>query len=201
MRICSIVLCAVFCTASSAMAQQAVFGVKAGINLAKINFDPEPDEDVMDFRRGFVGGLFVVAPMTDLIAFQGEALFSQKGASFDEGGDEAEVELDYLEVPLLLRVGRAPSGSTSFHAFAGPSVGLKLRARATSTFDGETEDEDIGDDVETFDLGLVAGAGVDVGRFTLDGRYTWGLRNVNNLAPDEVEIKNRVFSIMAGVRF
>ena len=197
MRICSIVLRAVFCTASSAMAQQAVYGVKAGINLAKINFDPEPEEDNLDRRIGFVGGLFVVVPMTDLIAFQGEALFSQKGAS----GDEGKVELDYLEVPLLLRVGHAPSGSTSFHAFAGPSVGLKLRARATSTFDGETEDEDIGDDVETFDLGLVAGAGVDVGRFTLDGRYTWSLRNVNNLAPDEVEIKNRVFSIMAGVRF
>ena len=201
MRICSLVLCAVLCTASSAMAQQAVFGVKAGINLANINFDPEPEEDVLEARTGFVGGLFVVVPMTDLIAFQGEALYSQKGTTFEADGDEGKIELDYLEVPLLLRVGNAPSGQTSFHGFAGASLGLKLRSTFTATFDGETEDEDIDDDVETFDFGLVAGAGVDFGRFTLDGRYTWGLTNVSSVDADEVKMKNRVFSIMAGVRF
>ena len=201
MRICSIVLCAVLCTASSVMAQQAVFGLKAGINLANVNFDPQPDEDVSGRRTGFVGGLFVVVPVTELIAFQGEALFSQKGTSFDADGDEGSLELDYLEVPLLLRVGTASSGRTSFHAFAGPAIGLKLRSKFSATFEGETEDEDIEDDIEAFDIGLVGGAGVDFGRFTLDGRYTWGLRNVLNVDPDEARIKNRAFSIMAGVRF
>jgi hypothetical protein len=48
---------------------------------------------------------------------------------------------------------------------------------------------------------VVAGAGVNFGRFTLDGRYTWGLTNLNSLRDDEMKIRNRVFSIMAGVRF
>jgi hypothetical protein len=167
MRIYSFVLCTFLCTAGTAMAQPAVFGVKAGINLATVTFDPEPDEDVLDRRTGFVGGLFVVVPASDRLGFQGEVLFSQKGAS--EDGGAGDLALDYLEVPLLLRVGTASPLETSFHAFAGPSIGLRLRARVTTeTFDGETEDEDIADDVKGFDFGVVAGAGVNFGRFTLD---------------------------------
>jgi len=200
MRIYSFVLCTFLCTAGTAMAQPAVFGVKAGINLATVTFDPEPDEDVLDRRTGFVGGLFVVVPASDRLGFQGEVLFSQKGAS--EDGGAGDLSLDYLEVPLLLRVGTASPLETSFHAFAGPSIGLRLRARVTTeTFDGETEDEDIADDVKGFDFGVVAGAGVNFGRFTLDGRYTWGLNNLNSLEDDEMKLRNRVFSIMAGVRF
>lgn len=200
MRIYSFVLCTFLCTAGTAMAQPAVFGVKAGINLATVTFDPEPDEDVLDRRTGFVGGLFVVVPASDRLGFQGEVLFSQKGAS--EDGGAGDLALDYLEVPLLLRVGTASPLETSFHAFAGPSIGLRLRARVTAeTFDGETEDEDIADDVKGFDFGVVAGAGVNFGRFTLDGRYTWGLNNLNSLEDDVMKLRNRVFSIMAGVRF
>jgi hypothetical protein len=200
MRIYSFVLCTFLCTAGTAMAQPAVFGVKAGINLATVTFDPEPDEDVLDRRTGFVGGLFVVVPASDRLGFQGEVLFSQKGAS--EDGGAGDLALDYLEVPLLLRVGTASPLETSFHAFAGPSIGLRLRARVTAeTFDGETEDEDIADDVKGFDFGVVAGAGVNFGRFTLDGRYTWGLNNLNSLEDDEMKLRNRGFSIMAGVRF
>ena len=200
MRIYSFVLCTFLCTAGTAMAQPAVFGVKAGINLATVTFDPEPDEDVLDRRTGFVGGLFVVVPASDRLGFQGEVLFSQKGAS--EDGGAGDLALDYLEVPLLLRVGTASPLKTSFHAFAGPSIGLRLRARIkTETFDGETEDEDIADDVKGFDFGVVAGAGVNFGRFTLDGRYTWGLNNLNSLEDDEFKLRNRVFSSMAGVRF
>jgi Outer membrane protein beta-barrel domain len=200
MRIYSFVLCTFLCTAGTAMAQPAVFGVKAGINLATVTFDPEPDEDVLDRRTGFVGGLFVVVPASDRLGFQGEVLFSQKGAS--EDGGAGDLALDYLEVPLLLRVGTASPLETSFHAFAGPSIGLRLRARVTAeTFDSETEDEDIADDVKGFDFGVVAGAGVNFGRFTLDGRYTWGLNNLNSLEDDEMKLRNRGFSIMAGVRF
>jgi hypothetical protein len=31
--------------------------------------------------------------------------------------------------------------------------------------------------------------------------YTWGLNNLNRLEDDEMKLRNRVFSIMAGVRF
>ena len=55
--------------------------------------------------------------------------------------------------------------------------------------------------MERFDLGLVAGAGLEFGRFVIDGRYTWGLSNINKDESEDVKIKNRVFAVMAGIRF
>jgi Outer membrane protein beta-barrel domain len=86
--------------------------------------------------------------------------------------------------------------------FAGPSLAFKLNADATGEFLGMSEDQDIDDDVESFDFGLVIDAGIEVGRLTFDGRYTWGLSNINSdPAQDDVDVKNRVFSLLVGFRF
>ena len=192
---------------SNAAAQTSpYFGVKAGVNFAKINFeaDGEDDDDFndeLDRRMGLVAGLFMVYPIRDTFGFQVEGLFSQKGAKIDEGGFEASSELDYFEVPVLARFSVPSTTGTSFHVYAGPSFGFQLRARGKSSFEGEDdEDVDIGDEFESFDLGLAVGAGVEFGRLVVDGRYTHGLSNINKL-DDGVEAKNRVFSIMAGFRF
>ncbi|HEX2339249.1 MAG TPA: outer membrane beta-barrel protein [Vicinamibacterales bacterium] len=64
-----------------------------------------------------------------------------------------------------------------------------------------SEDQDIDDDVESFDFGLVLGAGIDASRLTFDGRYTWGLTSIANTpVEDDVQVKNRTFSLMIGFR-
>jgi hypothetical protein len=43
---------------------------------------------------------------------------------------------------------------------------------------------------------------VDIGRVVIDGRYTWGLTNINrNPDEDDTTLRNRVFAVMAGFRF
>ena len=190
---------------SSAPAQTApTFGVKAGVNFANLDFDVEEINDSVDRRTGLVAGGFVLWPMQNAFGLQVEGLFSQKGITVDQDGDEGSLELDFFEVPVLARFSAPSSTNTSFHLFAGPSFGFKLRARSEFEFDdGESESENIGEDIAGFDLGLVVGAGLDVGRFLIDGRYTHGLTNLYT-GPDggdDGSIKNRVFSIMAGFRF
>jgi hypothetical protein len=188
--------------ASTAMAQEYSGGVKAGVNFAKLHFDgDEADNSAIDNRTGLVAGVFIVWPASGRLAVQTEALYSQKGATFHEEGASGSVKLDYLDVPILLRLSTPASNGTSFHVFGGPSLGVRLRARSEIEFQGETESEDFSDEVERFDLGLVAGAGVEFGRVVIDGRYTWGLSNLNTRADDDVKIRHRVFSIMAGVKF
>ena len=203
MRICSMVLAVVFVSSGAALAQEqpAAVGLKAGVNLANLNFEGDGETVSLDQRKGVVGGLFVVWPANSRFALQTEALYSQKGAQMEEGGDSAKIKLDYIDVPVLARISSPLSRGTSFHAFAGPSFGFRVSAKSESSFDGEEESEDIDDDVERFDLGLVAGAGVEMGRFVIDGRYTWGLSNINKIESDDVKIKNRVFAVMAGIRF
>ena len=195
---------------SSAAAQTgASFGVKAGVNFAKLDFSGDDDGVDFDQRMGLVAGAFVLVPMTETFGLQVEGLYSQKGAEVDSpdfGGQvvEGRFEFDWFDVPVLARYTIPSSTNTSFHLFAGPSFSFKLGAKSVFDFDGEEDEQDVDDQFKGFDLGLVIGAGVDFGKFTIDGRYTHGLTDLNDFDDfDEeiVEVKNRVFSIMAGFRF
>jgi hypothetical protein len=202
MRIHVIVLSLLLGGTTAAMAQEpAAIGVKGGVSFANLEFEGDGADVSFDRRTGFVGGLFVVWPATSRLALQVEGLYNQVGAVIDEGDVSGKVKLDYFTVPIMLRVSGTPAGQTSFHVFGGPSIGFRLRARSSGTFEGETSNEDISDDVEGTDVGLTAGAGVDIGRLTIDGRHTWGLSNINKDDSDELKIKNRAFAIMVGVRF
>ena len=47
---------------------------------------------------------------------------------------------------------------------------------------------------------MVAGVTGDIGRLVLDGRYTWGLTNIEKEATAD-KTKNRVISLTLGLRF
>ena len=202
MRSAGIVLALLLVCGNTAFAQQqAAFGVKAGVNFANLNFEGEDADVNFDSRMGFVGGLFVVVPSNSPFALQAEALYSQKGAQFESEGFESKVRLNFLEVPVLARFSTPASNGSSFHVFAGPSFGFKLSAEAVDSFEGEEETTDLDDDVKSFDLGLVIGAGVEFGKFVIDGRYSWGMTDLNNDDTEDLKVKTRTFSVMAGFRF
>ncbi len=187
---------------SSASAQTgASFGVKAGVNFANLNFSGDNIDVSPDQRTGLVAGAFVLVPMSPTFGVQIEGLYSQKGSKFEEAGFKSTTELDMFDVPVLARYTIPSSTSTSFHLFAGPSFNFKLSANDIEEFDGEEEKTDIGDDVEGFEFGLVFGAGIEFGKFIIDGRYSHGLTNLNKDDTENLEVKTRVFSIMAGFRF
>jgi hypothetical protein len=187
-------------SATAAGAQGIVAGVKGGMNLAKIQFNEEGDDVDFDRRIGFVGGVFVVWPANEQVGLQVEALYSQKGARLSAPGVGVRMKLDYVDVPLLLLV--SPARRAAVHVFGGPSIGIRVRARATADFEGESGSGNIGKDIERLDVGLVAGAEVEAGRLIVDVRHTWGLSNINrNRREDDTTIKNRVFAAMVGVRF
>jgi hypothetical protein len=188
---------------ASAFAQQV--GVKAGINSASLT--PEEDEDPDISRRlGPIGGVWVGTALTSRFSFQVEGLFSEKGVKFDSGElgfGGAEVRLRYLEIPVLARGDFGAAGSpTRVFVVGGAAPAFMLAARAKAEFEGEEQTRDIGDDIKPFDLGLVGGIGVEVGRALIEARYTHGLLHINeDDNGDEDRIKNRVFSVMAGFRF
>jgi hypothetical protein len=202
MRVYSLVICMVLGMSTAALAQQPAFGIKGGLNFANLHFDGDDiGDETLDRRTGGVGGVFMLWPATGKLALQAEGLFSQKGAKVDEEGIEGTIKIDYLDVPVLLRLSSGSSSGTSFHVFGGPSVGFRLKARAKGTADGESSDDDISEDIERMDVGVVAGVGVEMGRVSIDGRQSWGLSNINKDPDDPTKIKNRVFSVMVGYRF
>ena len=189
---------------SSAPAQEV--GVKAGANFASLT--PEEDEDPEISRRlGLVAGAWVRLPRTSRVSFQAEGLFSEKGVRFDDivfvDGGSADIRVRYFEAPILARADfGAPTSPTRLFVAGGLAPAFKLSARSKTYVDEEEVDSrDIGDEIYSFDLGLVGGAGVQISRALIEFRYTHGLRHINtDDNGDEDRIKNRVFSVTVGFR-
>jgi hypothetical protein len=185
---------------SAATAQGLTFGAKAGVTLGTLSFDPEDSADY-GYRIGLAVGGFVALPLGSRLTIQPEGLFNQRGAKAGEEGLESKIALDYIDVPVLVKYAITRGGSRSFFVFGGPSAAFKVRSRATATFGDTTIDLDADDDIESFEFGVVAGGGVDFGKWSIDGRYSLGLSNLNKEPEDDVTIKSRAFSVLAGIRF
>lgn len=194
-RVLSLTLAGIVMVPAASAAQTAssmTFGVKAGINSSSITFEDAGQQADVKRLLGAVGGVFLGKRISDNIGLRVEGLFSQKGAKDAESGDDAELRLTYIDVPVLLTLGPAATDGARFSAFTGPQ--FSFRTKAEETFLGQTQD--VSDDVEGNDFGWVIGAGVEMNRFNLDARYAHGLKDI---AIGAAKVKNRVFSVMVGV--
>src|SRR5688572_8077351 len=98
--------------------RQLLGGVKGGLNLADISFDPdEDDDDCCDMKAGFVAGVFANFG-TEMVSFQPELLYSMKGG---KGSDDSKFKLNVVEVPLLLRADLPTGGSVRPFVVVGPA--------------------------------------------------------------------------------
>jgi hypothetical protein len=193
----------------------AAFGLKGGVSFSTFRGSADVDTGAGVIapgrRTGVVGGAFLTIAAGESVLIQPEVLFTQKGARYTDGeGDELLYKVDYLEVPLLLKV-RLGSGAARPALFAGPAAGFKLRATVVSrTADGEENSADTSDQLRPVDWGLVFGGGVDVaagsGTVTVEGRYTLGLSTLGkDLGPGQTrsgfDPKNGVLSLQLGYAF
>jgi opacity protein-like surface antigen len=199
-RVITVALCATALVPAVAAAQTSTypmtFGVKAGVNASTLAVE----DNLLDTSSiwGAVGGLFVGRNITDNAGLQLEALFSQRGAKDVSSSSETRLRLTYLDLPLTARFGSTMSNDVHFHAFTGPQLGIKLSAKAKNDFLGV--DEDLDDEVKSWDFGWTLGAGVEMNNLSLDARYTLGLTNIDASSSDG-SIKNRTFTVLAGYRF
>lgn len=197
-------LFAFVCTFSLVSAQNLSFGVRAGVNLANVNIEQDGLNIEPDSRTGLNIGAILNIGVTDAFSVQPELSFIQKGYSLELLGDEVELILNYLEIPILAKYA---FGSESFQGFvqAGPAIGFALNGK--SKFGDEEEDIDFDEDgLNTFDFGLQFGAGAAVpagpGEAFLDLRYALGLANISDdESGDDITTTNRGLLITVGYLF
>lgn len=180
--------------ASTASAQVGV-GIKAGVNLATIDGFNDANASATQ-RTGVVFGGHMTFGLSPMFAFQPEVLFSMQGTKlhFTAGGvsSDATTKVDYVQVPLLLRLGNSSKDHASVYAVAGPSLGFLVRA--------SQGDIDIKDNLKSTDVGIVTGVGVSVTRLQFEARYTWGLMDLNKTESGGSK-QNRVLSFLVGLVF
>lgn len=185
---------------------QASFGIQGGANLANVDFKAgeaaELDPDFNSRVRG-VFGFFAAVDFT-VIGIQIDALYSQKGAKADFRDEEddvkIEVAVDYIEVPLMLRINAPLGGGAKLRLFGGPAFAFKVSDKTTFEVDGvSVEDQDA--EYKSYDIGVVAGGAMQFGKSFVDLRYTWGTLNIIKDDPAGDRAKTRTLGLMAGFAF
>jgi hypothetical protein len=172
-------------------------GVIGGVNMSNLSGD---DAEDTGSKIGFdVGGLLQI-PVGEIVTIQPEVHYSQRGAEFDGPGDlEAEISLDYIHVPILLRAGVPLAEGFDFDFEVGPSFGFLMSC--------DFEGEDCKEDSRTIDMGIIAGGGfswaMGAGDLLVDIRYDLGLTSISDPEDDadEADLKNTNLQFLIGYAF
>jgi hypothetical protein len=183
----------------------ADLGVQGGVNLANVDFksgDPEEFDANFKSRTRGVFGFFFGFDFT-VIGIQVDALYSQKGAKADFRDEEDDVKLevavDYIEVPVMLRINAPVGGGTKIRLFGGPAFAFKVSDKVTTEIDGVSIEDDE-TEFKSYDVGVTAGGAIVFGKAFVDVRYTWGTLNILKDAGGD-KAKTRTLGVMAGVGF
>ncbi len=169
-------------------------GIKGGVNIANQSVDMTPEPST-EMRTGLAIGGYVGFPVLPNLQIQPEALFMMKGAEYDDGATSAK--LNYIEVPVLAKLGFMNQSPAHPSIFLGPSLAFN----ASSKQESDAGEIDVKDNTNPVDLGVVVGAGLDFQNLGIDVRYTRGLTNANDVEGSDTEVTNSVISIMGSFRF
>lgn len=214
-------LLAALAVSSCGFAQVSVIP-KIGINLANAALNESNDYEGQKSLLGLTAGLGVNFALTsdNFLSVQPEILYSQKGWAAESsnavGGYKGTYRLNYLEVPVLLKIN---FGGETVRAYvnAGPSFGYLLGGRVDGRLTAVgIELFDIDEKLEftetpnplslnqldanrtEFGLNFGGGVGYSLGGkiLFLDVRYNMGLTDYNR----GFDSKNRVFAITTGLQ-
>ncbi len=187
-------------------AQEAKFGIKAGLNLS--NWAGDTDGLDIQSKAGLNIGGFVAIKLSDKITLQPELLYSMEGTKvnnfqFDYQGSiyyvDASFNLSYINVPLMMKF----YPTEKFNLEAGPQVGFLVSAKTVAKVNGNKGDDNVKDSFESVNFGLNFGAAYDFTKNISAGvRYNFGLSNLaKTVAGDNTKIHGNVVSLSVGYSF
>jgi len=185
-----------FCAVLVSYAQKPSFdlGLKAGISFAKLNTNFAKEEN----RTGFQGGVwarigavgFFVQPEAYLIGKNGDFEFDDDGSRVT-----GEARFTSLDIPVLLG-SRVGTNNFNIRFMAGPVVSfiIKDKTKLSTVVADAADIRDYKDQA----WGAQLGAGIDVGKITLDLRYEAGISNINQNS--KYEQKQNMWNFSVGYK-
>jgi hypothetical protein len=199
-------------------------GIKGGVSISGLHsatgdfrhfLGYEMDWLRMGNYLGFQLGFFKTVNISKNFQFQPELNYSVRGGDASEAFIFEDVvykiKLSYLEAPLLLKFSIPLKGGVTPVVVLGPYGALNLNAKKYSEIWGEKKTVDL-ENVKSFDYGVILGAGAEInmfsGKFILEFRSQWGLRNIMNIPEGYIKlysekdnINNFAFTVMMGYGF
>lgn len=174
---------------------QSRFGIKAGLNFNSISDVKIGDKKTtMDNKTGFHAGVIYQAKLPLGFALQPELLYTSKNA----GKDDAELKMRYFQLPVNVQWG---ADLVMFRPYlqVSPYIGY-----AFSNGSSKALKELTGITFNKFAYGIGVGAGLEIWKFQISGRYCWDLGTVASFKEKGVEFgnaKNKGFELSLAFLF
>ena len=176
------------------------FGLRVGMNASHVSSE-SPLLDGSSVKTGLNIGLAAGTQLTYRapLFLETGLYYSQKGGKSGRGADKFTYDLNYLEVPLLIKYKHFVGNQTSIQPYAGGYLALGTDGNiknygtrtAFSSFDNGY--------FNRFDGGLKIGCGVGFNMLYLDASYDIGLSNIGQDNFDDTH--NGCFTLNIGVNF
>ena len=169
-------------------------GFRGGVSVASASVHLQETFSKSN-RTGFAGGIFLNYDAS-VFGFQIGGQYTQKGVDLDIGNVVNNFKLSYVEIPAVIKLG-IPLGAIKPSVFGGAALGFKASCDNT--------DNDCGDQFKGTDFSGIAGADLAIylGSISLwlDGRYHFGLSNIAKASDVVGDLKNRNWTLQAGIGF
>ena len=178
---------------SASLPAQGSFGIKAGLNYTSFDISNDVGVEIRS-SSGFHAGIAykVKVPLIGL-SFQPELLYSQKNFDIDEGTGTHSYKISYAEVPLNIQMGINLLLFRPF-VFASPYVSYAISKG------GEFSSVDW-DSLNRLDYGVGLGAGVELWKLQVSGKYNWSMKKLNSNQMDIGDAKLKGFQLSVAFLF
>ena len=164
-------------------------GVKGGLLFSSLDSAGQSYKN----NNGWEAGMFFGGNRNGTVGVMADVLYAKKGAK----SGSTVLNNYYLEIPILLRVNIGSANKNSgaiIYGLGGPAFDILLKSQLNGV--------DVKSSYESLDMGILVGAGVEVSRFLVEGRYNIGVKNIakaNSAA--STDVKSKSFAVLAGLRF
>lgn len=201
-------LCVAFAVSASAQ-EKHIFGVRAGLNVASMDFSAEGMTFSPDSKVSFQVGAAYQYKFLSTLPFYVETglYFTGRGCSINDEGDKLKANLYYLQVPVLVSYHFNIGNAVSIQPYAGIYYALGISGKfkeggyKTKAF---SDDGDIPQTLKRSDFGLRFGAGVNfLKRYYAGLGYDLGLMDISKSGGEfeGIKTKNGCFYIQEGYNF
>jgi hypothetical protein len=175
---------------------QGQIGIKVGPSFGNITNEGLLPSNLRT-RTGAAGGVYL-GTGSGVLGFGLEALYAQRGAISTQSFATADTRLDYIDVPVYLRVG-IPSPGFRPYLYAGPQVSFEIQCRMANGAACASPS-----DRKRTDYAAVLGGGVRFGGhgvgLSVEGRYAYGLTDLSlGTVSNGASYRSRTFMLLVGI--
>ncbi len=180
--------------------ERVYYGVRLGLSMAKISSDsPELDGDRSStgLNFGVVAGLNLSEDYP--VILEGALLYVEKGGERNYKNSKTTYDLNYLQVPIVVKYKFKAGDDFSVAPFAGGYLSLGISGKVKDYETKKSWSSYGSNGFQRFDGGLRLGCGAEYQMLYIEAGYDFGISNISH--SDFEASRTGSFFINAGVNF